>query len=103
MVDALSHAAAGLLNAQRRATDLAVEILKSSPGNESFADEKALEEDQNPDPAIEITSGDAGRPLAQQIVELKSAEIEFKASAAAFSKTVEIQDEFLGTVFEEES
>lgn len=107
MVDALSSAANGLLNAQRRATDLAVEILKTTSDQSSFQEETATaatdqgteNQQENPD----TSSPEQDRPLVQQIVDLKSAETQFKASAAAFSRVAESQDQLLGSLFDDES
>lgn len=107
MVDALSSAANGLLNAQRRATDLAVEILKTTSDQSSFQEETAAasaEQDiDNKQEIADSTPPGQGRPLAQQIVDLKSAETQFKASAAAFTRVAESQDQLLGSLFDDES
>lgn len=106
MVDALSSAANGLLNAQRRATDLAVEILKTTSDQSSFQEEtEAATEQQDTDTQSNDpdTRQEQGRPLAQQIVDLKGAEAQFKASAAAFTRVAESQDQLLGSLFDDES
>ncbi|MBO6503972.1 MAG: hypothetical protein JJ850_17215 [Kordiimonadaceae bacterium] len=106
MVDALSSAANGLLNAQRRATDLAVEILKTTSDQSSFQEETeaaTAEQDANAQNDSPDTRQEQGRPLAQQIVDLKGAEAQFKASAAAFTRVAESQDQLLGRLFDDES
>lgn len=101
MVDALTITANGLLSAQRRANDLAVEILESTSRDGSFSE--GLE---TPDGAQTQTTpdqqGQQGRPLVQQIVDLKSAEVQFRASARAFEAAAEVQDQALGSLIDDE-
>lgn len=107
MVDALSSAANGLLNAQRRATDLAVEILKTTSEQSGFQEEteaaNAQQESENQQENTPPAQQEQGRPLAQQIVDLKSAETQFRASAEAFTRAAESQDQLLGSLFDDES
>ncbi len=107
MVDALSSAANSLLNAQRRATDLAVEILETTADQSSLQEETATstaEQDiDNQQETADSTPPVQGRPLVQQFADLKNAETQFKASAAAFSRVAESQDQLLGSLFDDES
>lgn len=106
MVDALSSAANGLLNAQRRATDVAVEILKATSEQSGFQEEAdaaaARQDAETQEETAPAAPQEQGRPLAQQIMSLKDAETQFKASAAAFTRVAESQDQLLGTLFDDE-
>ena len=106
MVDALSSAANGLLNAQRRATDVAVEILKATSEQSGFQEEAdtaaARQDTETQEEITPPARQEQGRPLAQQIVDLKSAGTQFKASAAAFTRAAASQDQLLGTLFDDE-
>ena len=101
MVDALTVTANGLLSAQRRANDLAVEILDSVSREASFEESLTEQSTEQPQQAAN-PAGPQGRPLVQQIADLKSAEIQFRANAKAFEAITETQDQFLGTLIDDE-
>lgn len=117
MVDALNSAANGLLNAQKRATDLAVEILKSTTGqgdfkknlNQNLPDDSAAAEDTPPQtanpntpPATERRASQGSGVLVQHITDFKAAELQFKASAAAFTRMADTEDQAIGTLIDDE-
>ena len=106
MIDALNIAATGMLKAERRATDIAEEILKASGEAASFK----LEEDSASTPNLPSASPpSAGAPvsgsasgvgysdLLQQMVDLKAEEQAFKANAKVFKRV----DETLGNLLDD--
>jgi len=109
MIKALNTATQGLLQAERRATDVAKDILKSTSEGASFS----IDEGKDPLPsdtaqetkAPAITGpsstapsgGDFGN-LIQHFADLRAEEQAFKASATAFNKI----NESLGTLLDDE-
>ncbi len=101
MVDALTVTANGLIAAQRRATDLATEILASASDGTNSGD-SSQGQTAEPYQAPSNIPSNQGRPLVQQIAELKTAELQFKASAKAFETAAETQNSLLGTLIDDE-
>jgi len=112
MIKALNIATQGILQAERRATDIAKDILKSASEGASFsidegADPQNIPSDAaTPTKAANITgpsstapSGEGFGNLIQQFADLRAEENAFKASATAFKKI----DETIGTLLDDES
>lgn len=105
MIDALSSAANGLISSRKKAVDAAAGIVKSvssSSGNErnreqGDADTSAQEKDGQPQAGTT-----APAPLVQHIVDLKSAQTQFRANAEAFKRISESQDQLLGKLIDDE-
>lgn len=105
MVDALSIATNGLISARTQAADAAIGIVKSlssssnSQRNGEHGDDgvSAQKEDVQHRGGGKVTT-----PLVQQIAQLKSAEIQFHASAEAFKRMSETQDQLLGTFVDDQ-
>ena len=108
MIKALNIASQGMMQAERRATDLAGEILKSTSQMSNFKVEDA-------DPAAAKDADAAARPgtgtaplaspsgadmgdLIQQMVDLRAEANAFKANAEVFKRT----DEALGSLLDDE-
>lgn len=113
MIEALNTATNGLLRAERRATDLAVEIVdtvsKQIPSSDLLQDELAPDQD-NPfeeqprelnQQGGSLLSGD-NRTLVQQVAEFKGAALQVQANASVFSSLAKLQEESLGTLVNEE-
>jgi len=104
MIKALNIATQGLLQAERRATDIAQEILDTSAKSaSSFSID--TETEAAPDQAN--STAETGAPvtpeagygsLIQQFADLRAEEHAFQASATAFKKI----DETLGTLLDDE-
>lgn len=111
MIKALNTAAQGLLQAERRATDVAHDILKSASEGASFSIDEGTDPQNIPSDAAQETKaalitgpsstapsgGDFGS-LIQQFADLRAEENAFKASATAFKKI----DETLGSLLDDE-
>ncbi len=105
MVDALSIATNGLISARTQAADAATGIVKSlssSSGGHRKSEHgdngaSAQKEDVQHRGGAKVTT-----PLVQQIAQLKSAEIQFHASAEVFKRISETQDQLLGTLFDDQ-
>ena len=109
LIKALNIAGQGMLQAEKRATDIAREILKSSSETATFSKEL---ESATPD-ATDVTTPDhtfgnkpatpdaTHRPgysdLLQQMVDLKAEEHSFRANAKAFKRI----DETLGSLLDD--
>lgn len=105
MIDALSIAANGLISSRKKAVDAAAGVVKSvssSPGDErnreqGDADTSAQDKEVQPQAGVTATA-----PLVQHIVGLKSAQTQFQASAEAFKRISESQDQLLGKLIDDE-
>lgn len=105
MIKALNTATQGLLQAERRATDVAKDILKSTGQEFSRKVDAETNATEGADklPAVSgtaptaATGSDFGN-LIQQFADLRAEEKAFQASATAFKKI----DEGLGTLLDDE-
>jgi len=103
MIKALNIATQGLLQAERRATDIAKEILDASgKAASSFnvdteAGTKATTASNAAETGAPVTSDPGYGNLIQQFADLRAEEHAFKASATAFKKI----DETLGTLLDD--
>lgn len=111
MIKALNTATQGLLQAERRATDVARDILKSTSEGASFSIDEGKDSQNIPSDAAQETKaatiagpsptapsgGDFGS-LIQQFADLRAEENAFKANATAFRKI----DETLGSLLDDE-
>ncbi|WP_262691287.1 hypothetical protein [Kordiimonas aestuarii] len=106
MIKALNTAATGMLEAERRATDIAKEILRLSGEAASFKlDVTEASDTTSPPsaaatgaPVARSTGGNAGySDLLQQMVDLKAEEQTFKANAKAFKRI----DDTLGSLLDD--
>jgi len=105
MIKALNIASQGLLQAERRATDIAKDILETAAKSSSFS----LEQQNSPEtrPAntapssapLSAPNGNDFGNLIQQFADLRAEENAFAANATAFKKI----DETLGTLLDDES
>jgi len=107
MIDALNTASQGLLQAERRATDVAREIIKSTSETASFSVEDAPfpAQDNGADATgarVSAPTGTGFSDLLQQMVDLKSETNAFKANASAFKSLDETYDEAVGTLLDDE-
>ncbi|TNE63665.1 MAG: hypothetical protein EP335_08885 [Alphaproteobacteria bacterium] len=102
MIKALDIATQGMLQAERRATDVAAEILKGLSGDQSF--QAALEGQDAGNVVAAATksapasnTGGAGyADVIQQMADLKASEHAFKANATVFKRL----DETLGSLLD---
>lgn len=108
MIKALNIAAVGMIKAQKRATELAADIVETTTRQVSDA--------TTPSPSGTAGSSSAGNgdtpannldrqslqsnSLIQQIVDFKATEIQFRASATAFKRIADTAEETLGTLFD---
>lgn len=105
MIKALDIAAARMIKAQKRATELAVGIVETSAGQVSGS--------TGATPIFDASSGNGDTPantpgkqsplsdlLVQQIINFKATEIQFHASATAFKQIADTAEETLGTLFD---
>lgn len=116
MIKALNIASQGMLQAEKRATDIAREILKSSSEAATFSrelesatpDAQTATDSTTFDPAFGTkpatlratppsTQGPGYSDLLQQMVDLKAEEHSFKANAKAFKRI----DETLGSLLDD--
>lgn len=102
MIDALNTAAGGMLKAERRATDIAQEILKATGEAASFTlDDDSTSPAASPAAGAPVSaapkSGVGYSDLLQQMVDLKAEEHAFKANAKAFKRI----DETLGSLLDD--
>ena len=101
MIDALKIAAGGMLKAERRATDIAQEILKATGEAASFTLEDGAEQAaQKPASGAPLSAPAGGvgySDLLQQMVDLKAEEQAFKANAKVFQRV----DETLGSLLDD--
>ncbi|WP_020401205.1 hypothetical protein [Kordiimonas gwangyangensis] len=101
MIDALKIAAGGMLKAERRATDIAQEILKATGEAASFTLEDSPEQGtQKPASGAPVAAPGGGvgySDLLQQMVDLKAEEHAFKANARVFQRV----DETLGSLLDD--
>lgn len=105
MIDALSTAANGLISARKRATDAATGIVKSvsaSSGGERSREQGGADTSTQEKEVQPQTGTTATAPLVQQIVDLKSAQTQFQASASAFNRISQTQDQLLGTLVDDQ-
>jgi hypothetical protein len=105
MIKALDTAAQGLLQAEKRATDIAKDILRSVTDRPAFTLDDGATSASTPDAsAIENGVANVSAPatnygsLIQQFSDLRAEEKAFKASATAFARI----DETLGTLLDDE-
>lgn len=109
MIDALNTASQGLLQAERRATNVAREIIKSTSENASFSvkDDTTIPAQDNGADAtgarVSAPTGAGFSDLLQQMVDLKGETNAFKASASAFKSLDETYDNALGSLLDDES
>lgn len=108
MIKALNIASQGLQQAEKRATDLAAEILKSTSDTTSFKIDESASTDNASTPLQTGGSAPLGAPsgpgfsdLLQQMVDLKAEEQAFKANATVFKRLDEAYDEGLGSLLDE--
>ncbi len=109
MIKALNIASQGMLQAEKRATDIAREILKFSSEATSFSRglesatphaTKTVTDSATPDHTYgnsSTTHAPGYSDLLQQMVDLKSEEHSFKANAKAFKRI----DETLGSLLDD--
>lgn len=114
MIEALDTAKQGLLQAERRATDIAIDILKTASKPASFdtssntdltgiskniapATSKTQTGDNNPDAAVRINNPSGFGYLIQQFADLRAEQRAFEANAKAFKAA----DESLGTLIDD--
>ncbi len=103
MLDALNTAKNGLLQAERRATDIAKEILQSTRSSPSFSDtlETKQQESQTAPAEAQAEHSQTGAAdygsLIQQFSDLRAEENAFKANATAFKRS----DETLGSLLDD--
>lgn len=105
MIKALDIATQGMLSAERRATDLAAEILKSAGDAASFtletdtgvANAAAVSASGRPTAVSNASSGGGYGDLLQQMVDLKAEEQSFKANAKVFQRV----NDMLGTLLDD--
>ncbi|MFC3051374.1 hypothetical protein [Kordiimonas pumila] len=105
MLDALKTTTTGLLQSERRATDIAKEILTASAAAASFT----LESDVPNTPTSTITETESSQAfglntasagygdILQHLVDLRAEQQAFKANAEAFKRI----DETLGTLLDD--
>ena len=105
MIKALNIATQGLLQAEKRATDIAKDILKTTNDSASFTFEKPIGDNNTTQPTSQPSgtttnnlNGSGFGNLVQQFSDLRAEEAAFKASATAFKKI----DETLGTLLDDE-
>lgn len=101
MIDALNTATTGLLRAEKRATELAADILQTASSSVAHAQDKSTSEAQPKKQAA--LNSDSSPELVSQIVELKANQRQFEANAAVFTRLDETQDFLMGTLFDEKS
>ncbi len=107
MIKALNTATQGILQSERRATDIAKDILASTSESASFSSfeaqaSKTLPSDTAPatsGPSTTAFTGPGFGSLIQQLADLRAEETTFKANVAAFKKI----DETLGSLLDDES
>lgn len=111
MIKALNISTQGLLQAERRATDVAKDILTSASNSATFSLDEGSDPQSIPSNAAPPTKaatitgpsstapsgGDFGS-LIQQFADLRAEENAFKANATAFKKI----DETLGSLLDDE-
>lgn len=109
MIKGLNIASQGMQQAERRATDLAAEILKTTSQAASFkledADPQTATSKQpqgSSAPPVGAPSGPGFSDLLQQMVDLKAEEQAFRANATVFKRLDETFDEGLGSLLDEE-
>lgn len=111
MINELGTAAMGMLKAQKRAADLASDILKTASGTQARTkhgsnDDESIATSPSPvDPAIAakgiqspLTSQTSS--LIQQISEFKLAKLQFRASATVFEQITESSEVSLGLLLD---
>jgi flagellar basal body rod protein FlgC len=108
MIDALNIASQGLLQAERRATDAAREIVKSTSQEASFstADPDTPAQNTGVDAAgapVSAPTGAGFSSLLQHMVDLKAETQAFQANAAAFKRLDETYDDALGALVDDQS
>ena len=114
MIKALGAAATGLINAQKRATELAGDIIKTTSSHQSEPSHTRPDTDVNSnDPADAHNAGaKAGSQdnkisqsnlLIQQITEFKLTEIQFRANASAFKRIADTAEVSLGALLDKKS
>lgn len=113
MIEALNTAANGLLRAERRATDLAVDIVETVsqqiPTSDRIQDQLDTQQDNDPGQqqqelprrGTNLLSGD-NTSLVQQVADFKGAALQIQANASVFSSLARLQDETLGKLVNEE-
>ncbi len=106
MITALDSAKQGLLQAERRAADIAKDILKTTSKAASFtvredADlsgiPKTQAEDNGPDTVVNINNPSGFGDLIQQFADLRAEQRAFEANAKIFKA----EDESLGTLIDD--
>ncbi len=107
MIQALSIASGGMFSAQKRAADVAVDIVTSAANRNALPantpqNQSENKQPQTPPSSIMPINGKNG-VLVQQIVELKQAELQFKASASTFKRIAETARQLLGSFVDDES
>ncbi len=114
MIKALDSATMGLLKAQKRASELATDILKTTTSQQPEAATGRQNTSRN---AVGASIDDSGSALTgiqphstaqtnsliQQISEFKLAEIQFRASATAFSRIADTSEVSLGLLVDKKS
>lgn len=109
MIKALNIASQGMQQAERRATDIAADILKSTSELSSFSLEDTPSQQngtgskQNTAAPVASPSGPGYGELLQHMVDLKAEEQAFKANATLFKRIDEAEDDALGALFDEDS
>lgn len=112
MIKGINIAAQGMLQAEKRATDIAKDILELNAKEASFSLEvedaadgsqsELAQSKTNKSTGTDTTSVGYGS-LIQHFADLRAEENSFKANAAVFKRLDETQDEALGSILDDES
>jgi len=109
MIKALNIATSGLLQAEKRATDVARDILKTTARAASFSADSTEANAFSGDSTSALTGRTAVVPtgsdfggLVQQFADLRAEVTAFKANAAVFKAIDETFDRTLGTLIDDE-
>lgn len=110
MIKGIDIAAQGMLRAEKRATDIAKDILDLNAKETSFSLENQdnaqgspsdTAQSQTSKPSGLSTTADGFGSLIQQFADLRAEENAFKANAAVFKRLDETQDEALGSILDD--
>lgn len=111
MIRALDTAAAGLIKAQRRASELAASIVEttagrvsdgSSPGTSGSSNDGSASNSNMPANNTAKHSPQASL-LVQQIVDFKATDLQFRTSATVFKRIADTTEESLGALLDKKS
>ena len=111
MIKGINIAAQGMLQAEKRATDIAKGILELNAKEASFSLEDQDKAQGSPSDTAQPQTGTPIGPgttsegfggLIQHFADLRAEENAFKANAAVFKRLDETQDEALGSILDDE-